>query len=220
MSTTSISRRGVLAGGAAAAGISVLQISGPAQALGSGSADSVPWLRQHGDPPETYPGDPNEQILWWEDQPGAVPAWQRGRQPAGLAAAQLLADACPQLLLRQSLWPPTSLDHSTWRLDIGGLVAHPRSLTLADLKARPRQEVDFTLECSGNHGFDFFIGGVGNAVWGGRSWHRCWSGPTAGVRRGSGLLGDRQRDRDDPRQPRNVESGHTGTGTPDGSRWH
>ena len=48
-----------------------------------------------------------------------------------------------------------------------GLVARPQSLTLADLKARARREVDFTLECSGNHGFPSFTGGIGNARWGG-----------------------------------------------------
>ena len=50
---------------------------------------------------------------------------------------------------------------------ISGLVAHPQSLSLADLKKRRRREVDFTLECSGNHGLTFFTGGVGNARWAG-----------------------------------------------------
>jgi DMSO/TMAO reductase YedYZ molybdopterin-dependent catalytic subunit len=54
-----------------------------------------------------------------------------------------------------------------WRLEIGGLVERPVSLTLDQLKARPRQEVTFTLECAGNHGFEWFVGGVGNATWGG-----------------------------------------------------
>ncbi|MEO8130298.1 MAG: molybdopterin-dependent oxidoreductase [Bryobacteraceae bacterium] len=58
---------------------------------------------------------------------------------------------------------------STWRVGLAGLVTHPRSLTIADLKARERHEVEFTLECSGNHGIGlaFFIGGIGNARWGG-----------------------------------------------------
>ena len=38
---------------------------------------------------------------------------------------------------------------------------------LADIKARPRQEVTFTIECSGNHGLPFFNGGIGNARWAG-----------------------------------------------------
>jgi DMSO/TMAO reductase YedYZ molybdopterin-dependent catalytic subunit len=84
-------------------------------------------------------------------------------------------------------------DESTWRVDIGGLVAHPRALTLADLKARERREVDFTLECSGNTGtgLDFFIGGIGNARGG------CAVGPAAsgggcpGPGHRSGFLGKR-----------------------------
>ncbi|CDM58728.1 Nitrate reductase [NADH] NR [Rhizobium favelukesii] len=41
------------------------------------------------------------------------------------------------------------------------------NLTLDAIKARPRQEVVFTVECSGNHGFPFFTGGIGNARWAG-----------------------------------------------------
>jgi DMSO/TMAO reductase YedYZ molybdopterin-dependent catalytic subunit len=41
------------------------------------------------------------------------------------------------------------------------------ALTLADIKARPRQEVTFTVECSGNTGLPFFNGGIGNARWAG-----------------------------------------------------
>ncbi len=47
------------------------------------------------------------------------------------------------------------------------MVKKPLKLTLADIKARPRQEVAFTVECSGNHGFPFFTGGIGNARWAG-----------------------------------------------------
>ena len=47
------------------------------------------------------------------------------------------------------------------------MVANPSSLTLDDLKAQARGEVEFTLECSGNSAFPFFIGGIGNARWAG-----------------------------------------------------
>ena len=57
-----------------------------------------------------------------------------------------------------------TIDAATWKLEIDGLVKKPLSLTLADIKARPRQEVTFTIECSGNHGFPFFTGGIGNAA--------------------------------------------------------
>lgn len=60
-----------------------------------------------------------------------------------------------------------TIDANAWKLEIDGLVKKPLSLSLADLKARPRQEVVFTVECSGNHGFPFFTGGIGNARWAG-----------------------------------------------------
>jgi DMSO/TMAO reductase YedYZ molybdopterin-dependent catalytic subunit len=59
------------------------------------------------------------------------------------------------------------LDEKDWRLEISGLVDQPLTLTLDDLKARERQEVTFTLECSGNTGLPFFWGGIGNAAWAG-----------------------------------------------------
>ena len=52
-------------------------------------------------------------------------------------------------------------------LEVGGLVQNPMTLTLDDIKAWPRQEVTFTLECSGNHGLPFLNGGIGNAAWAG-----------------------------------------------------
>ncbi len=59
------------------------------------------------------------------------------------------------------------IDAATYRLEIGGLVENPSSLTLAELRAQPRQEVTFTLECAGNNGFPWFVGGIGNARWAG-----------------------------------------------------
>ena len=166
MSTTSISRRGLLAGGTAAAGISVLQISGPAQALGSGSGDSVPWLRQHGDPPETYPGNPSEEVLLWEDQPSPFPPGNGvGNQQVWEQLSTRLTPADNFFFVSHYGHPV--IDPATWRLGIDGLVARPGSLSLAGLKSRPRKRVEFTLECSGNSAFPVFTGAVGNAVWGG-----------------------------------------------------
>ena len=59
------------------------------------------------------------------------------------------------------------IDPSTWKLEIGGLVKKPTALTLDDIRSRPRQEVTFTVECSGNTGLPFFNGGIGNALWAG-----------------------------------------------------
>jgi DMSO/TMAO reductase YedYZ molybdopterin-dependent catalytic subunit len=59
------------------------------------------------------------------------------------------------------------IDANAWRLEIHGLVKHPLTLTLDELKARPRHEVVFTIECSGNHGVPFAWGAIGNARWAG-----------------------------------------------------
>ena len=60
-----------------------------------------------------------------------------------------------------------TIDGGQWRLGIDGLVNHPMSVSLADLKHRARRTVDFTLECSGNTGLPFAIGAIGNARWAG-----------------------------------------------------
>ncbi|MGH7388152.1 MAG: sulfite oxidase [Candidatus Rokuibacteriota bacterium] len=54
-----------------------------------------------------------------------------------------------------------------WRLEVTGMVERPRVYTLADLKARPRAEVTFTVECGGNHGLPWLISAIGNAKWAG-----------------------------------------------------
>jgi DMSO/TMAO reductase YedYZ molybdopterin-dependent catalytic subunit len=54
-----------------------------------------------------------------------------------------------------------------WRLEIGGLVDRPRVFTLEEIQALPKQEEMFTIECAGNHGFEWFVGAVGNAKWAG-----------------------------------------------------
>jgi len=41
-------------------------------------------------------------------------------------------------------------NESLWRLEIGGLVGRPCSLSLADLKARPAKTLRVTMECAGN----------------------------------------------------------------------
>jgi DMSO/TMAO reductase YedYZ molybdopterin-dependent catalytic subunit len=42
------------------------------------------------------------------------------------------------------------IDAGAWRLDVGGRVARPLSLTFADLQARESRTVPVTLECAGN----------------------------------------------------------------------
>ena len=83
-----------------------------------------------------------------------------------MGRAGLLDHADRQVLHHQALRAADGRP-ADWRLDVTGLVKQPLSLTLDQLKARPRQEVTFTLECSGNTGLPFFWGGIGNATWAG-----------------------------------------------------
>src|SRR5215208_4056316 len=75
MKGPTVSRRSLLKGGSAAlAGMSVWQVSGPAEAFpGHGDdddAEDVPWSDQ---PSNEYPGSPTDEVLTWLDQPAPVP---------------------------------------------------------------------------------------------------------------------------------------------------
>jgi len=113
-----------------------------------------------------FPSQPGEEVVRWLDQPAPNPV--------------------PEVIKNQLAWEDLDswitpndeffsiahfnrpvIDASTWKLEIDGLVNNPMTLNLADIKARPRQEVTFTIECSGNHGLPFFNGGIGNARWAG-----------------------------------------------------
>ena len=57
------------------------------------------------------------------------------------------------------------VDPSRWQLEISGLVKKPKTLSLADIKARKRKTVTATLECSGNSSNPGFMGAIGNIRW-------------------------------------------------------
>ncbi len=77
------------------------------------------------------------------------------------------------------------VEEGRWQLDVTGLVRNPSTYRLSDLKAMPRRDVTFTLECSGNNGFPWFWGGIGNAKWTG-----CALAP---ILERAGLLDERYR---------------------------
>ena len=143
--STTISRRQFLAAGSATAATLAL--------LNSRFAQAAP-LRQ------------GEEVIPWTDQPAENPV--------------------PQIIDNQQIWENLGewitpndkffgvghygypeIDASTWSMAVDGAVDNPLSFSLADLQARPKQEITFTLECSGNTGLPFFHGGIGNAKWGG-----------------------------------------------------
>jgi len=147
MENLDISRRALLKGGSAAfAGLTMLQVAGPTQAFGQSGEEVIPWLDQP--PPPVFPPAIVGNLLVWE------------------ALDSTITPASDFFYVRH-YGQPEGLDDSTWHVNIEGLVARPQSLTIADLQARERREVDFTLECSGNNGFPWLIGAVGNARWGG-----------------------------------------------------
>ena len=180
MVSREMSRRTLLkGGGAAVAGLTALHVAGPAHA---------------------FPGHPGDEVIPWLDQPAENPVPQI--VPRQLVWEELDSWLTPaDEFFIVSHYGNPALSEATWRLDIGGLVARPLSLTLADLRARPRREVTFTLECSGNTGLPFLIGAVGNARWAGTPLAPLLerAGILEGGHRG-GLLGRRFRPGDDPRQ--------------------
>ncbi len=60
------------------------------------------------------------------------------------------------------------ISEQDYRLRVTGLVDGPMELGLADLKARPKVEIDAGFECGGNRA-EIFHGLIGNARWGGTS---------------------------------------------------
>lgn len=57
------------------------------------------------------------------------------------------------------------VDPTTYTLEIGGLVERPLRLTLADIRALPREDQLMTLECSGNGASPGFSNAVYNSRW-------------------------------------------------------
>lgn len=140
-----IPRRTVLRTGAAgAAGLTTVAMSGPAAAF-PGSADEVlPWL----------------------DQPAPIPPPAAGVVGHPLVWESLDSRLTPnEEFFTVKHYNEPQLTAAGYRLEVDGLVHRPRTVTLGALRTRPRRTVEFTLECSGNTGLPFFIGGVGNARW-------------------------------------------------------
>ncbi len=146
MDRQEMSRRTLLKStGVAATGLALLNSAWFAQAASAQAGDEViPWLDQ---PAENPVPEVVTNLLQWED----LDSWITPKDH----------------FFSVSHYGHPQIDAEAWQLEIGGLVEHPMTLTLEDLKTWPRQELDFTIECSGNHGFNWNFGLVGNANWGG-----------------------------------------------------
>lgn len=148
MNRVELSRRTLLKqGGAALTGwalLNALQVGVAPAVLAQKGAEVLPWLDQ---PAENPTNGRVTNLLDWE----ALDAW--------------ITPPDQFFSVAHYGYPEVAVDD--WHLEITGLVDNPMTLTLADLQAWPRQELDFTIECSGNHGFAWNFGLVGNARWAG-----------------------------------------------------
>jgi len=146
MSKGTISRRAFLTqSGAALAGLTLFNAPWAARALALQDGDTViPWLDQRADNP--VPQVIANQSTW--EQLGS---WITPKENFFSVAH----------------YNRPEIDVANWKLDVAGLVNQPMLLTLDDIKAMPRQEFTFTLECSGDNGLPFFDAGIGNAQWAG-----------------------------------------------------
>jgi DMSO/TMAO reductase YedYZ molybdopterin-dependent catalytic subunit len=117
---------------------------------------------------KAFAGQPGEEVIPWLDQPPLVPP------PAAdiIQNLQRWEDLGSFITPNDQFYSIAhygrpAIDAQSWSLEIDGLVRRPRSFTLAELKARPRREVIFTIECSGDRGLPFLFSAVSTARWAG-----------------------------------------------------
>jgi len=113
---------------------------------------------------QSLPSRPGEETMEWLDQPPANPS---GGVVVNLQPWEtLISGQTPtDKFFQVAHYNKPVIDEKAWKLEVNGLVRRPLTLSLADLKSRPPQEVVFTLECAGNHGFPWFTSGIGTATW-------------------------------------------------------
>src|SRR4051794_8786355 len=173
MLTRELSRIKVLQGGAALAALATFRLHGSASAstrqptaAAVAAAQRALATRQAALAALDFPVRDGEETLPWLDQPAANPV-------PDVVSTQLVWEALDSWIIPNDKfftvkhYNQPAIDPATWSMDLSGLVGKPLTITLADLKSRPRQEVTFTLECSGNTGLPFLWGAIGNAVWAG-----------------------------------------------------
>lgn len=177
MDRREISRRRVLQGGAALAGLALIGSKLPARASDTGTTvESIPWPARLA---LDFPSRPGEVVIPWLDQPAPNPVPDILGTPLRWEDLDSWITPNDEFFTVKHFFLP-EIDPAAWRLEIHGLVQQPLTLSLDDLRARESRDVPFTLECSGNHGLPFAIGLVGNAVWTGT--------PLAAVLQTAGVL--------------------------------
>ena len=111
--------------------------------LSGGAAAGIVLLKQHR---FALAAQTEERVIPWFDQPPPVPPPAQGAIHNLTPWERLDSWITPnEEFFYIAHYEVPKIDPATWRLDVLGHVGTPLRLTLADLKARPRQEVTFTL---------------------------------------------------------------------------
>jgi DMSO/TMAO reductase YedYZ molybdopterin-dependent catalytic subunit len=100
--------------------------------------------------------------------PGATPIPFLDPQPEGkMLKWETLEDWITpnQNVFAVSHYGTPQVQLENYSLEISGLVARPRTLTLHEIKKRRKKDVIATLECSGNSSSPAFAGAIGNVRW-------------------------------------------------------
>ena len=114
-----------------------------------------------------FAAQPGEEIIPWSDQRPADPGVARG-VIQNLQRWEDLDWLTPtSQFFNIAHYNRPHIDEQDWSLEITGLVRNPGRFRLSDIRARPRHELIFTLECSGNNGRPSFLTGIGTARWAG-----------------------------------------------------
>jgi len=108
---------------------------------------------------------PQEEVVPFTDVPSDF-ATTRADRVVGQDLRQLTSYLTPErnYFVVAHYGVPT-IEAATWKLDIRGRVANPRSYTLDELKKRSRAERTCAFECGGNRGTAIMNRMVGNARW-------------------------------------------------------
>ena len=108
-----------------------------------------------------FPARAGEEVVPWVDQPPSVPDAAKDVVQNLQKWEDLNTWVTPnERFFSVSHYGRPVIDEKSFTLEIGGSVARPLRLTLDDIKARPRREVVFTIECSGNHGLPWLTTAV------------------------------------------------------------
>jgi DMSO/TMAO reductase YedYZ molybdopterin-dependent catalytic subunit len=118
---------------------------------------------------QAFAAQPGEEIIPWSDQPTVDPGAARGAIQ-NLPRWEDLDWLTPNSKsFNIAHYNRPHIDEQDWSLKITRLVRKPGRFRLSDIRTRPRQELIFTLECSGNNCRPSFLTGIGTARWAGTS---------------------------------------------------